>query len=135
MLYSTPRATATLLSFNYGKVHISAKNVKYIESVYGNYSLVKFTDRKQIVSAYTLNHYLEMLDISDGFFNIHKGILINLDFLEKIEKRTDGSYALMTDGSNFRMSRRKGRDLINFLKTTVSTKTSLRKKYSLESAA
>lgn len=119
--------SSTQLSFNYGKIHISAKTVKYIESVDGNYSILKFVNRQQIVSSYTLNHYSEMLECTGNFFNIRKGVLINLNFLGEIEKRSDGFYALMRDGSHFRMSRRKGRDLIKFLENSLSTKTFLPK--------
>ena len=103
------------LSFNYGKVSIDASSIKYIESIFGNYTLFKFINRKQLVSSYTLNHYSAILADSDSFFNVRKGVLINLSFMKELDKRVDGIYAVMQDGSEFRVSRRKGKALMRFI--------------------
>jgi DNA-binding LytR/AlgR family response regulator len=104
------------LSFNYGKLSVQASSIKYAESIYGNYTILKFANRKQILSSYTLNHYSSILKGSESFFNIRKGVLINLSFMKELDKRTDGTYAIMQDGSEFRLSRRKGKALIEMLR-------------------
>ncbi|MFT7483811.1 MAG: hypothetical protein ACI8WW_002753, partial [Oceanospirillaceae bacterium] len=68
------------LSFNYGKVNVRVSSIKYAESVYGNYTILKFINRKQILSSYTLNYYSSILEESKLFVIVRKGILINLSF-------------------------------------------------------
>lgn len=115
MKNSSISSSASSLSFNYGKLNIHASSIKYIESIYGNYTVFKFVNRKQLVSSYTLNHYSEMLADSEFFFNIRKGVLINVSFMKELDKRNDGTYAVMQDGSEFRISRRKGKALLNYI--------------------
>ena len=47
--------------------------------------------------------------------NVRKGVLINLSFMKELDKRVDGIYAVMQDGSEFRVSRRKGKALMRFI--------------------
>ncbi len=120
MKTSTITPMPNALTFNYGKESVEPASIKYIESIYGNYTLFQFVNRQQLVSSYTLNYYCEMLEASDSFFNVRKGVLINVSFMKEIDKRADGVYAIMQDGSEFRLSRRKGKALLSYLnqKTT-----------------
>ncbi|MFB0947744.1 MAG: hypothetical protein ACI9V1_003237 [Spirosomataceae bacterium] len=104
------------LSFNYGKVNVRVSSIKYAESVYGNYTILKFINRKQILSSYTLNYYSSILEESKLFVIVRKGILINLSFMKCTERRTDGVYVIMQDGSEFRVSRRKGKAFLDLAK-------------------
>lgn len=113
---STFSSSQNLLTFNYGKLNVDASSIKYIESIYGNYTIFKFVNRKQLVSSYTLNHYCSILSESNSFFNIRKGVLINLTYMKELDKRDDGTYAIMQDGSEFRLSRRKGKALLEMLR-------------------
>lgn len=112
---STFSSAQNLLTFNYGKINVDASSIKYIESIFGNYTVFKFVNRKQLVSSYTLSHYCSILEESDSFFNVRKGVLINLSFMKELDKRDDGTYAVMQDGSEFRLSRRKGKTLLSYL--------------------
>lgn len=112
---TTSSSNQPFLSFNYGKVNVQASSIKYAESVFGNYTILKFSNRKQILSSYTLNHYSSLLQKSNSFFNVRKGVLINLSFMKIAEKRPDGVYAIMKDGSEFRVSRRKGKALMQLI--------------------
>jgi hypothetical protein len=47
---------------------------------------------------------------------VRKGILINLSFMKLAERRTDGVYVIMQDGSEFRVSRRKGKAFLDLTK-------------------
>lgn len=109
------------ISFNYGKLNVRVSSIKYAESIYGNYTLLKFVNRDQILSSYTLNHYSSILEQLDSFFTVRKGTLINLTFLKSVERRTDGLFAIMQDGSEFRVSRRKGKAILNFSKSISKT--------------
>lgn len=110
------------ISFNYGKLNIRASSIKYAESIYGNYTLLKFANREQILSSYTLNHYSSILEQLDSFFIVRKGTLINLSFMKSAEKRTNGVFVIMQDGSEFRVSRRKGKEVLNFSKLKTQLK-------------
>lgn len=109
------------ISFNYGKLNVRVSSIKYAESIYGNYTLLKFVNRDQILSSYTLNHYASILEHLDSFFTVRKGALINLSFLKSVERRTGGLFVIMQDGSEFRVSRRKGKAILNFSKNKSTT--------------
>ncbi len=104
-----------LIYFNYGKLSVRVSSIKYAESIFGNYTLLNFVNRKQLLSSYTLGHFSTLLDQNKSFFIIRKGTLINLSFLKSAERRSDGLYAIMQDGSAFRVSRRKGKTVLDFL--------------------
>lgn len=115
------------LSFNYGKVNVRASSIKYAESVYGNYTILKFVNRKQILSSYTLNHFSTILEETESFVTVRKGILVNLSFIKIAERRTDGVYVVMQDGSEFRVARRKGKALLDFVNLKTANRVSSHK--------
>lgn len=108
------------ISFDYGKKKVHLKAIKYLESVYGNYTIVNLNDKQQILSSFTLKYYSSQLKNHECFFVVRKGLMINIQFLSKIETREDGHYAILKDGSSFRMSRRKGKELMLHLEKESS---------------
>jgi two-component system, LytTR family, response regulator len=70
----------------------------------GNYTQFYLTDKRKLLSSYTLKQYDAML--SDfQFFRAHKSFLINLDHVHQYRKG-EGGTALMSNGMEIEISRR-----------------------------
>lgn len=100
-----------ILSVNYGKKKLPVENIKYIESVFGNYSKIHFKEGKEYLSAFTLKHY--QVQLKEEVFQLgRKGLLINLNYLASLEEDEQQiKYAKLTSGEIFQLSRRKGKEL------------------------
>ena len=105
-----------ILRFNYGKKPVLYSSIKYIESFAGNYSMVRLHDHGYICSSFTLKHYREKLEPQGDFFQVRKGLLINLNFINQIIDQEGKKWAVLTSGESFQLSRRCGQKLLSFLK-------------------
>jgi len=79
----------------------------------GNYTNFYFKDKKKLMVSRTLKEFDEMLS-SQGFFRIHQSHLINVNYLVKYNK-SDGGYAVMSDGSQAPISRNKKEEFVKLL--------------------
>jgi two-component system LytT family response regulator len=70
-----------------------------------NYTLFYLTNKKQVLVTRTLKEFEDMLE-SDNFLRVHHSHLINVKHLKEYIK-TDGGYAIMSDGSQVPVSVRK----------------------------
>ena len=78
-----------------------------------NYTLFILTNKKNILVSKPIKEYDEMLS-SFGFFRSHHSHLVNLSFVDRLEKR-DGGILIMKDGSEALVSSRKQAELISAL--------------------
>ncbi len=95
------------------RIHIVPVNeIIRCESV-RNYTLFHLANNKQVLVTRTLKEYDEMLEDS-GFVRVHNSHLININCLKEFVK-TDGGYALMSDGSKVPVAVRKKDDLLRYM--------------------
>lgn len=71
----------------------------------GNYTKIVYSQSQEILASRKLREFESMLE-SYNFFRIHHSHLINLSYLSEY-KRGDGGVAIMVDGSEISISRRK----------------------------
>lgn len=76
----------------------------------GNYTLFILMNKKAILVSRPLKEYDEMLS-PFGFFRSHHSHLVNLSFIDRLEKR-DGGILIMKDGSEAMVSSRKQAELM-----------------------
>jgi two-component system, LytTR family, response regulator len=79
----------------------------------GNYTCFYLMNDKKILVSNTLKEYDEMLS-PYGFFRTHQSHLVNIDYVEKYEKK-GGGFLLMKDKSEVPVSVRKKETLLTFL--------------------
>ncbi|MEQ8359533.1 MAG: LytTR family DNA-binding domain-containing protein [Cytophagales bacterium] len=84
----------------------------------GNYTQFFFIDKKEMVISKTLKHYDSLLCHSD-FLRIHQSYLINMQHLERYDKR-EGGEVIMKNGLTVPVSTRKREMLNEVLKTFKS---------------
>lgn len=75
-----------------------------------NYTIFHVRDKKTILVSRSLKEYDDML-CPFGFFRCHHSHLVNLSFIEKLEKR-DGGMLIMKDGAEVPVASRKYSDLL-----------------------
>ena len=78
-----------------------------------NYTLFYLTNKKQVLVTRTLKEFEDMLE-GDNFLRVHHSHLINVKHLKEYVK-TDGGYAMMSDGSQVPVSVRKKEHLLSLL--------------------
>ena len=78
-----------------------------------NYTIFYIGEGKKILVSNTLKEYDEMLS-SYKFFRAHQSHLVNINFIERFEKKEGGSL-LMKDGSSVPVSVRKKETLLSML--------------------
>jgi two-component system LytT family response regulator len=78
-----------------------------------NYTLFYLTNKKQVLVTRTLKEFEDMFE-GDNFLRVHHSHLINVKHLKEYIK-TDGGYALMSDGSQIPVSVRKKEQLLSLL--------------------
>lgn len=78
-----------------------------------NYTFFHLSDGKKILASKTLKEYEDLLT-EFGFVRVHQSHLINIDFIDRYEKR-DGGHVVMKDNSSIPVSSRKKEDLIGLL--------------------
>lgn len=112
---TTTYSSIPTLIIDYGKTNLPINNICYIESKFGNYSNIVLSQSKSHLTSFTLKRYCEELSSIDSFIQGSKGLLINLNHLKTIRTENDGLYALMSNGSKLKLSRRKGKELVHCL--------------------
>ena len=105
------------LVYNYGKKAVAFNSIKYIESFAGNYSMIRLNDKGYICSSFTLKHYTSQLEGKCNFFLARKGLLLNLKFIQEIMDEDGVKSVKLSTGEVFKLSRRLGSRLIDYLKT------------------
>ena len=78
-----------------------------------NYTNFYLTSKEKIIVSKTLKEFEEMLE-NKGFFRTHKSHIINLAFLKKYIKG-EGGIAVMEDGSEIVVSRRRKEEFLEVL--------------------
>jgi two-component system LytT family response regulator len=79
----------------------------------GNYSSFHILNKKPVLVSNTLKEYDEMLS-AQGFFRAHQSHLININQVERYEKK-DGGCLIMKDGSQIPVAVRKKEELLSLL--------------------
>lgn len=104
------REAKKILLNSHDKIHvISLSEVVRCEAD-RNYTLFVLLNKKTILVSKPLKEYDDMLS-SFGFFRSHHSHLVNLSFIERLEKR-DGGVLVMKDGSEAMVSSRKQAELV-----------------------
>ncbi|UII32146.1 LytTR family DNA-binding domain-containing protein [Fulvivirga ulvae] len=80
----------------------------------GNYTQFSLTHNRKILVSKTLKEYDELLS-DHNFFRVHHSHLINIEFIERIDKR-EGGYVVLEDHSEIPISVRKRDQLFKILK-------------------
>lgn len=68
-----------------------------------NYTNFILTENKRFLSSKTLKEYVEVLSEQDNFIQVHRSHLINVDYIEKLNRR---GYITMKDSTIIPISRR-----------------------------
>jgi len=71
----------------------------------GNHTILHFSGLNKIVANLTLNEFERIL-ANQEFFRIHKSTIINMNYL-KVYSRNEEDAAVLTDGTQLAISRRK----------------------------
>lgn len=104
------------LKLNYGKNLVPLQSIRYIESA-GNYSQINLQNNRSYFTSFTLKIYSSELLKRPNFFIPKRGLLINLNFLDALSETDGVLYAIFKNGEEMQLSRRKGKALIEHLKT------------------
>ena len=91
---------------------ISLKDIVHLEAD-KNYTFFHLSDGKKVLVSKTMKDYEELLS-EYGFIRVHQSHLINLDFIDRYEKR-DGGYVVMKNNVSIPVSTRKREELIDLL--------------------
>ena len=78
-----------------------------------NYTLFYLTNKRQVLVTRTLKEFEDMLE-EHNFLRVHHSHLINIKHLREYIK-TEGGYAIMSDGSQVSVSVRKKEQLLSLL--------------------
>jgi two-component system, LytTR family, response regulator len=108
-----PENKRITISTGKGLQFIEIKTIVHIEAL-NNYSQFYFADKTKLLVSKTLKEFDDMLT-GYNFFRVHNSHLINLAHLKSILIE-DGDIAVMTNGSQVEISRRKKPELIEMLK-------------------
>ncbi len=92
-----------------GLVFMPVQQIVRCEST-GNYTKIFFTDRKQLLVSKPLKEFEELLTDVD-FFRVHNSHLINLQQMDSYIQG-EGGFALMSDGAQVEVSRRRKADFL-----------------------
>lgn len=98
---------------NYSKITLPTGNAYEIVNIKdiirceaeGSYTNFILTNSRKLLVSFSLKHYEDLLP-ADQFIRVHHHHLININHVVRFLK-TDGGYAVMTDGSEIEISRRK----------------------------
>jgi two-component system, LytTR family, response regulator len=91
---------------------VSIRDIIHLESD-KNYTFFYLADGKKVLVSRTLKEYDELLS-EYGFIRVHQSHLVNLDYIDRFEKR-DGGYVVMKDLTSVPVSTRKKEELIGLL--------------------
>jgi two-component system LytT family response regulator len=98
---------------NYNKITLPTGNAYEIVNIKdiirceaeGSYTNFLLTNNRKLLVSFSLKHYEDLLP-PEQFIRVHHHHLININHVVRFLK-TDGGYAVMTDGSQIEISRRK----------------------------
>ncbi len=99
---------------NYGKFALPTNSIACIEGE-GNYSVIQQIDGKKVHSSFTMRVFSDYLQRQGHFFSPRKGLLLNIHEIQKIEYKKGSLFAILKNKQRHLLSRRKGRQLINYL--------------------
>ncbi|MBO9730793.1 MAG: response regulator transcription factor [Chitinophaga sp.] len=92
-----------------GLVFMPVQNIVRCEST-GNYTRIFFTDKKNLMVSRPLKEFEELLSDVD-FFRVHNSHLINMQQMQSYIQG-EGGFALMSDGTQVEVSRRRKADFL-----------------------
>jgi two-component system LytT family response regulator len=95
-----------------GFVMVTVQEIVYCHAS-SNYTEFYLTDKKCIVSSYTLKQYDEMLT-AQSFFRAHRSYLINLSHV-KMYRRGEGGEVVMSNGHEIELSRNHKNEFLHLL--------------------
>ncbi len=98
------------LWFNYRKKSIKPEEVVYLKSC-DNYTRFFLSDGKSFLASSTMKAYEKALLSKGSFTRLHRGTLVNLNYIMSIERTKDGHVANLSTGQKIEVSRRKMRVL------------------------
>lgn len=102
------------LILNYGREYLPLPDIMYIVGE-SNYSYIITKTNRPKLSSFTLKNFSSKLLTFPNFISPRKGLLINLDFLSTVIQQNNKLYAVMSDGKEHLLSRRKGKCLLCYL--------------------
>jgi len=97
-----------------GFLLVPLQDILYCQSS-SNYTQINLTNKRKLVSGYTLKHYDELLS-EHHFFRVHKSFLINLAHVTAY-KKGEGGTIVMSDNMEIELSRRNKESFIRIFKT------------------
>ncbi|MGC4099965.1 LytR/AlgR family response regulator transcription factor [Ferruginibacter sp.] len=95
-----------------GYVFVNVKEISWCESQ-ANYTAFHFLSSKKIVSSRNLGFYEELLPV-EKFCRIHHSSLVNVDYIEKFNRRTNGGSVIMMDGTELDVSQRRKEEFLQY---------------------
>lgn len=93
---------------------LNMKHIMYLE-IDGHYSMPKLVNGEQFTTTKPLSYFEELLTPDKGFVRIHKGYIINVNFIKEYSKG-DLCILTMIDGKQFEVARRKKQEVLERLK-------------------
>ncbi|WP_165372135.1 LytR/AlgR family response regulator transcription factor [Emticicia agri] len=97
---------SNVLWFNHKKNYVRTDEVVYLKSI-ENYTKFYLRNGRQFISSHTMKIYEQQLQNTGNFTRVHRGTLLNLKYLTKFEKDTEGNWAYLSTGERIFVSRRK----------------------------
>jgi DNA-binding LytR/AlgR family response regulator len=85
------------------RTHVSQSEIMYLESAW-NYTCVH-TIQKQLVSSRTLKKFSKRVD-ANCFIKINRGLIINVSFIQEINKERKDAFVQLKNGKTLPISRR-----------------------------
>lgn len=101
---------SAILWLNHRKKSVHLEDVVYLKS-YDNYTKFHLNNGQIILASYTMKIFEKQLSDKGNFTRIHRGTLVNLNYLIGIERTKDGHVACLSTGQRIDVSRRKMRIL------------------------
>jgi two-component system LytT family response regulator len=89
------------------------EEIIYCQAI-GNYTQFYLTNKRKLLSSYTLKQYDDMLE-EFNFFRAHKSYLINLNHVQQYRKG-EGGTVIMSDGMEVEVSRRNKESFVQLFK-------------------
>ena len=96
-----------------GFLLVPLQDILYCQSN-SNYTQINLTNKRKLISSYTLKHYDDLLS-EYHFFRAHKSFLINLVHVTQY-KKGDGGTIIMSDNMEIELSRRNKEAFIRIFK-------------------
>ncbi|KPM49211.1 LytR/AlgR family response regulator transcription factor [Jiulongibacter sediminis] len=108
----TSTSTANTITFDYGKRKVAYKNINYFKSEFGNYTKIHLAENKNFLTAFTLKHYVQQLEETDSFVVPRKGLMVNKEYVKKLDNSSDGVFVILKNGERYKVSRRRMQEMV-----------------------